>query len=498
MKRCIAILSAALSFGALLACSGTNQPNGKVPNVTTPATAQDPLAERPQLAPAVPYNAPEPEVYVTREGMTVWLLQRPSLPLVSMSLSLRTGSADDPTGKEGLCHATTSMLDEGAGDRDALALASEIGLLGASLWTGAWLDGSSVSLSVLKKQLDKAFPIFADVVARPRFDAEEWKRVHELWQNQLARRSDSPNAVAAVVTRAVLYGPGTAYGHPSGGQPDSAKRITLEDVKAFYRERWRPDQALLVVAGDITRSELDALMAGSLDNWKNPSSPAPDPIAPPAPLATRPRLVLVDRPDAPQAVIGVVRAGVAANDPNGPLLDLINTALGGSFTSRLNQNLREDHGWSYGARSSFVETRGVGSFIARAAVFTNVTAPALKEMLKEIETMRSGGLTDDELTKVRAQDLTSLIQGNETLAHLASRLSELGVLGLAPSFDAKASARRQTATREQLAALAKQYLDLDGATVIVVGPKDQLIPQLKTLELGDPELWSADGQPLSE
>src|SRR5690606_23199553 len=150
-----------------------------------------------------------------------------------------------------------------AGDRDALAIASDIQTLGAQLHTDTSFDGSRVSLQVLKKHLPTAFGIFADVIARPRFDEKEWQRVTRLWQGSLEKRSDSPEAVASVVRQSVLYGPDTPYGHPISGHLETAKQIDLGDAKVFYQRVWRPDQAQLVVAGDITREELEALM----DRW---------------------------------------------------------------------------------------------------------------------------------------------------------------------------------------------------------------------------------------
>jgi predicted Zn-dependent peptidase len=295
-----------------------------------------------------------------------------------------------------------------------------------------------------------------------------------------------------------LYGPDTPYGHPSSGYVDSARAITLEEAKQFYHTAWRPDHAHLVVAGAITKAELDALLARHLGDWRKPDAPLPARIEAPAPQETRPRMILVDRADAPQAVVLVASPGVAAAAPDAPLLALVNTALGGSFTSRLNQNLREDKGWTYGARSAFLQTRGTGAFVAQAAVFTNVTAPALREMIGEIDGMAKRGLEDAELHKVRARDLTDLIETHETVDDLVGRLASLGILGLPSDHDAKASAERQQATKEQLNALAARYLDTSQATIIVVGPRAELMTQLRALDLGEPELWSPEGRPLAD
>ena len=215
-----------LATFALTACDP--QPKDtKVPVPTPPPTAAaDPLGPRPDLAAAKPFQAPSPQIYRTASGLTVWLIERPRLPLVAMTLVVPTGSTADPAGKSGLAHITASMLDEGAGDRGAIDISNAINDLGASLWTHAGLDGSRVSLTVLKKHLPKAFSIFADVVARPRFDDADWKRTHALWVDRLKKRADSPRSVSRLVRNAVAYGADTAYGNPSSGRVDSASAIS--------------------------------------------------------------------------------------------------------------------------------------------------------------------------------------------------------------------------------------------------------------------------------
>lgn len=487
-------LIVAMTATLLLGCSPAETPPQPPPAPTVQAT-DDNLSDRPPLGPPRPFKALEPQVYATPQGMRVWLVERHDLPVVSIRVGFPSGSADDPPGHGGLAHITAAMLDEGAGDRDAIAISTELNDIGVDLSTSVERDGTRLGMTVLSKHLDAAFPIFADILTKPRFDPTEWQRVTELWYTQLERRADNPSAVAGVVRNAALYGPDTPYGHPPSGNLDTAKAITLKDAKEQYAELYRPDRAMIVAVGDIDRARLDALIAEHLGDWSKPESHLPPRGVAPEPLATRPKLIVVDRPEAPQAVVVVCGPGVAADDPDAPLLDLVNTALGGSFTSRLNQNLREDHGWTYGARSAFTETRGVGAFVARAAVFTKVTAAALREMTREIRLLTEEGLSEDELRKVRAQDLTDMIQTNETVNGLSSRLLDLALLDLPPDFDARASAKRQAATREQLTALARDHLNLEATTIVVVGPKDQVIPQLRTLDRGTPALWTPEGRP---
>lgn len=482
---------AALAAFVLTACE-EHLPPPSTPAPPIAEEAKDPIGpEKPQLSAPKAFEPPAPVVFTAANGVTVWLLERHTLPMVSVTLALPYGSASDPKGKLGLAHITADMLDEGAGSRDAVQLSTAINDLGASLSAGAGVDGSSVSLVVLKKNLAPAFELFGDVVVRPRFEDKEWRRVSGLWKNDLQKRAQDPGAVSRVAIAAALYGADSPYGHPSNGLVSTAGRIDLPSVKGFYAGHYRPDKATLVVAGDVTRAELEPLLASALASWKAPAAAAPpSPIG--KPRANPPRLVIVDRPEAPQSVLAVVREGVAASDPKAPLLELVNTALGGSFTSRLNQDLREEHGWSYGAGSRFAETRGTGAFIAYASVITEATGKATQAMLADLDKMATGGLTPDELDKVRAQDRADLVQTYETVGSISRRLGTLATLGLPPGFDATASRARQQAGKVELDALAAAVTP-KGATVIVVGPAAAVTPQLEAAGLGQPELYDTEG-----
>jgi predicted Zn-dependent peptidase len=455
----------------------------------------DPLGRRPPLVAPKPFEPAAPEVFQVAGGVTVWLVARTELPLVSATLVVPFGSASDPAGKAGLASVTADLLDESAGKRTALELSGAVNDLGASLTTGAGTDGSFVALSVLKKNFAPAFAILSDVVARPRFEAADFRRVSELWKNDLRQRAEDPARVSAVVTRAALYGVTSPYGHPPEGLLAATTRVDLAATKSFYSQYWRPEQAVLVVVGDISRAEISHAVEQGLKGWRPPGR-APVPMVTPLPMAKeRPRLVVVDRPGAPQSVVAVARDGVAADDPAAPLLDLLNVALGGSFTSRLNQNLREEHGYTYGVRSSFVEARRGGSFVARAAVSTPVTGAALMELLKELRAMAAEGLRPGELEKSRAQARSELVQAYETTSGLSRHLAGLVLVSLPPSYDAAAALKREAATTPQLSELAS-HVDPRSATVVVVGPSAEVLAQLAPLELGDPVFWDAEGQPV--
>jgi len=485
-----------LLVGALASCAEAPPPAPAPPTtVLLPAPvapALDALGTAPP-APAPPaYSPPVPEVFTTKTGLTVWLIERHALPYVAMTLSLPTGSASDPKGKGGLAFATADMLDEGAGSRGAIDLSRAIDALGASLVTGATSDASTVSLSVLKKNLAPAFALFADVVARPRFDAAEWKRVHELEMNDLIERAADPEEVERVVTRAVLFGPEHPYGHPVDGTVTSSKAIGLDDVARFYRGAFRPDRAVLAVVGDTTKAELATLLEASLGTWKAPGTPPSPPVAPLAPKGPWPKVVLVDRPDAPQAVIALARPGLAGVDPDAPLLGRANLALGGLFTSRLNQDLREEHGYTYGASSRVSTTRGVGSFVASASVFTEKAGDAIRALVSDVADYSKGGMTDDEADKTRRQWRADLVETFEAYDHAAEHLAFDAALGLPADHERTAALAAEGATRDALSKLAARYFDPSGAALVVVGPRAKLEEPLRAIgydaiEARDPE-----------
>jgi predicted Zn-dependent peptidase len=486
------------------ACGESPPPASKTPAAARPATSAaavasaDALGPKPKLGAPKPFVPPSPEVFQTKEGMTVWLVERHTLPMVSTTLVVPYGSAGDPKEQPGLAYIAGNMLDEGAGARSALEISSAINELGASLSTGVSPDATAVSLTVLKQNFAPAFAILSDVVARPHFAVPDYQRVSDLWKNSLRERADDPASVSRVVSGTALYGAASPYGHPAEGFLSGAERANVREAKAFYAKHVRPDVATLVVVGDVTRPEVLAAVDAGLGSWKKPAGAAPaHPKVSALSPAERPRLVVVDRPGAPQSIVAVVRDGVPASDPSAPLLDLVNIALGGSFTSRLNQNLREDHGYSYGARSAFAENREAGSFVARAAVRTDVTGASVGEMLKELSGMAASGLRAPELDKVRAQDRSDLLQTYETVSGLSGHLGALASRGLGPTYDVFASKKSQAATLEELRALTP-HVDPKTATVVVVGPRDQVVPQLASLGLGEPVFWDAEARPVTK
>jgi zinc protease len=495
-------LAAALAVPALVAaCAAPGAAPAHPPALPPPTVAvpppvepPDPLGPRPESPAPAAWAPPSPVVFAGPGGMSVWLLERHDVPIVSCDLAVPTGASSDPKGKAGLAYATSRMLFEGAGKRGAIELAGAVDQLGARIRTDANADASFVSVTVLRRNLEPAFAIFGDVVARPRLEPGEFRRMKDLWQNELDERRKDPDATARVVYRVVLFGAEHPYGHPWDGTVESARAIGVDDVRALYASAWRADRATLVCVGDVTEKDLAPLVRATFDSWKPARAASPAPVVPPAPSGPWPRLVLVDRPDAPQAVIAAVRPGLAASDPRAPALWRVNDAIGGSFTSRLNQDLREKRGYTYGARSRFSVSRGVGQVVSWANVVTDKTGDAMKAMLADLGEFAAGGVTEDEALRTRAQARGELVATYQSVEGIAGHLAADASLGLPPDWAARTAVLREGAGKPELDVLAREFYDPAAAVLVVVGPREKVGPQLAAAGLPPPELRDADGK----
>ncbi len=494
------------ALGAMAACGGSAPPATSTPLSPAPSVSfvqpsasaggADALGPRPIASPPPAFVPPAPKVLEGPGKSKIWLLERHGLPLVTLTLVVPYGSSSEPLDKAGLAFATADMLDEGAGDRDALAFSQAVNDLGARVSSSADRDESIVSLSVLASKLEQALPLVSDAIVRPRNDKKDWTRVQTLWNNALKDRAHEPNDVARVVTTLEYYGAKHPYGHPPDGTITSAKKVQLADVARWHKTIWRPDQATFVVTGDVTADQISSMLAKAFASWQAPATAAP-PIVDPGPAqgGKGVRTFVVDRADAPQVVMSFAGAGPTARDPSYARLSMLNIALGGSFTSRLNQNLREDHGWTYGVRSRFNAQRGIGMFVVRAAIRGDAISPALAETRKEIDKMAKEGVSDTEVDKLRAQLNGDALQSYGSLHSVAGSLASNAGLALAPDQDARDLESQRSASTRDLSALASKYLDLTSATVVLVGPKDLAIKALADNGFPKPELVDAEGHP---
>jgi len=439
-------------------------------------------ARIPGPGPEKPFRLPERRSLELPNGLRVVLVEEHKVPLVSFNLVVRGGGATDPPGLAGLASLTAEMLTEGAGGRTALQLAEALEEIGAEVEASAGKDSVTVCLSALKTHLDMALELYADVIGRPDFPADELERQRRRRLVQLRQLQDQPRYLAGLAADRALFG-AHAYGRPLGGTLGSVAKITRPDLLEFWQSRFVPANAVLVAAGDITPVELETALTRSLAHW--PAGPAPA-LGLPAPEPPRGRVIfLVDKPGAAQSNIVVAMPGAARTDPGHALLELLNRALGGQFVSRINLNLREDKGYTYGANSRFISGLVPGAFAVSAPVDTAVTVPALRELMTELEGVAgSRPLTVAEIEFARGSLVNGYARRFETAEQIVCELAETYLYGLPDNAPEDFPAQVAAATPGAVGRIARERVCPDRAVVVVVGDGSRVQPELERCNLG--------------
>jgi zinc protease len=426
---------------------------------------------------------PVPESFKLASGLTVILLpQKGGMPVVSASLVVRSGSDANPAEKPGLASFTAAMLDQGTATRSALQLADDIAQIGATLTTNSSRDASTVTVTSLNRNFQAALTLLADVTLRPAFPGEEVERIRAARLADLAQQRANPTVIANNVMAMTLYGEGHPYGFGELGTAASNKSLTREDLQGFWRRHFVPGNAALVVAGPITLPELRKAAETALATW--PSGTA----APPrldVPAFTAPRLVIVDRPGSPQTQLRVAGFGAPRTSADYVPLRVMNTILGGMFASRINMNLREVHGYTYGANSSFQFARSGGPFSVQTGVRTDVTAPAVHEVQLELKKMIETRVTPQELTLAKDSITQSLPASFETNDRTVNSLGSLFTFGLPLNYYSNLAEQISVIDAQSVQDAAKKYLVPERFTVVAVGDRARIGEALEA-ELGVP------------
>jgi zinc protease len=449
---------------------------------TVPQTLEYPTTP-PAPGPAPSFTMSLPVERTLSNGLTVLYLPRGELPLVQAVLVTRGGSMDDPATTPGLASFTAEMLDEGAGGRDALELAAEIEQLGASLGVGESWDAAQISLQVLREQLPEALRLMADVVIRPDFPEAELARVREERLTELASARDEAAIIAGNAFSSLVYGSDHPYGRLSSQA--SIREIDRQMLQEFHQRYYRPGVSTLVLAGAVDPS-MHPMVEAAFGEWRQGTVPAasiPDP--PPTPTT---RIYLVDKPGAAQSEIRIGHPAVGRDTPDYYALQVLNTLLGGSFTSRLNQNLRETHGYTYGAGSGFAMRLGRGPFSAGAAVVTEKTDSAVIEFFRELNRIRDEVVPADELDRAKQFLALRLPQQMETTGQIAGRLAELAVYDLPLDYYGDYVEQIMAVTAADVQRVAREYVHPDRAAVVVVGDRQVIEPGLQELPVGTVEV----------
>ena len=333
--------------------------------------------------------------------------------------------------------------------------------------------------------------MLADVVRHPAFPVAEVERQRASRLGELMQQRDEPEVVAALAGAGALYGPRHPYGYGQLGTEPAIRAVTREDVQAFWRRHYVPGNAALVVSGDIARGELKALAEARFLGWKGDEAPL---VKPGAPAPTRARVVLVDQPGAGQTALRLTTLGAERKTALYPALEVMNAAFGGLFTSRINQNLREDKGYTYGVYSGFRYDRTPGPFVIAGSVRANVTGASVAELLREAQAMVDKPLGQDELLGARNAELLSLPNRFETNSDIGASLAETFVFDLPLDYYSALPARLAAVTAADVQAAARRYLDPRHLVVVAVGERKRILPQLEKLKLGPVEVRDSEGQ----
>ncbi len=471
--------------------------------------------EKARVMPPVPGEPPElrsPSVqrFQLANGLRVLVVEQPGLPIVDVQLVIRTGAVCDGEANAGHTSLAVDMLDEGTPGRSAIEVAESIEDLGASLSMAASWDDSALGLHVHTDQLEPALGLMADIVIRPTMPAADFERKKQQRLTAILQEKEEPRALASQAFNAVVFGGTHAYGSPLHGTRASIERMTRDDAVAYHHSFVRPGNSFLVVVGDISATALVPLLDRVFADWTDGASvaasvatPVAAPVAPPvaAPVAP-PRgpwppsastfagagvsagVHIVDRPGSAQSELRAGCIGVPRSSPDYFPIVVLNTLLGGSFTSRLNLNLRQDKGYTYGAGSSFVMRLDAGPFIVSTAVDTAVTDDAVRQILAEITRLREETVPADELLRAQSYIALGLPRSFETTADVASHVAELEVYGLGDDYFDSYVRRIRAVTAADVMRVAKQYLNPRHMNVVVAGDAAKIAEPMRALGIG--------------
>ncbi len=465
-----------------------------VPVVEAPPPAPvEHVPPQPSPLPARPFVVPSVAEGKLENGARVAVVENHEAPLVSLTLSFAAGGLADPAGKTGLAAATLDMMNEGAGKRDAVGISAELRRLGASLGTSSGTDGSSLSVSCLRDKLEPTLDLLADVLLRPTFPEKDWSRIKQLWIDDLAAARASPARIADRVMNRVLFGDsyrGRRY------DETSLAKIGVKDMKAWHKANLSPAQTLVLVGGDITLGEVVPLLDARLGGWTTPPAKLPPrPATPPLGPTT---VHLVDKPDAPQSVIRAAAYLARPGDPDWMSLSVANTAIGGQFASRINLNLREKQGFTYGARTSLGYDLAGGSWGFSSNIRTDATGPALVELFKELREARGERpLVDKEVDEGRGAAVNGYALRFETPDYLLGQVDAMWTYELPADWVSGYLDRARSVTTASAQSAFSSRVDPDKLALVVVGSAAAVRPQLEALGL-PVVLHDVDGNVIGE
>ena len=457
-----------------------------------PAAQQAPdRTHPPQPGPPSELAQPKIEKRQLSNGMPVWTVEMHKVPVVQVNLQIFSGTADDPAGKFGVASLMNAMLEEGAGSRSALEIADAVDLLGADLGAGVGIDGAGVRLHVPVARLADALPIMADEVMRPTFPKDELERQRRERLTNLLQARDDPATIAALGFSRMLYGPTHRYGTAMLGTGATIAALTPEDLRAIYAATFRPSNAALLVVGDVTADRVMPMLESNFGGWKTQAGAVAHAALAAAPEPATRQIYLIDKPDAAQSQIRIGWIGVPRSTPDYFPIQVMNTILGGSFSSRLNMNLREKHGYAYGAGSGFDMRAGAGPFAASAGVQTDKTAESLKEFFNEFNAILQP-VPADELARAKNYVALRFPGGFETTGDISRKLEDQLLYHLPDDYYSTYVQHIQAVTSADVQRVAQKYIQPARFVVVVVGDLKKIEPGVRAMNLGPIKVVTID------
>ena len=477
----------------------------KIVNPYTPAfeASQEWRKTPPAPGPELTFHLPVPKTFTLKNGMQVFLVENKNLPVVSVQFVARAGAENNPAGKGGLAALTSGLMTEATTTRDLTRLAEDEERIGITLGGGGGggrggggggggsLEDSAVGFTATTNNADAAFDLLADVVQHPAFNQDDLDRAKRQRVVGISQQADSVQAIAGLVGPMLLYG-NQPYGMAAGGTADSVKALSHDDVTAFYAAHYGPADSALSLAGDVSEAEAKRLAEKYFGSWTNSASSGVT-IPPPPPAPTR-KIVIIDKPGSPQTALFAYGFGVPNSTPDLQALQVMNYTLGGSFGSRINMNLREEHGYTYGANSQYAFYRQGGNFVAGGLVRTNITGDAAKELLYEIQRFPSTPPTPAELKAAKDARILSIPAQFETDAATAGAMASLYINKRPLDYYSTLPDKYKSVTANDVERVAREDVHPDNLIILAVGDRSVIEPGLKADNLGPIEVRTPTGE----
>ena len=455
--------------------------------------AQVDRSKPPELGPPPRVSLPPIITRQLANGLKLMIVEQHELPLADFALVVGSGGTADPTGKTGVANLTAQMLREGTTTRKSLDIADQTSFLGISLFPQASWESTTLSLHTPTAQLDSALALFADVALHPSFPANEFDRIKKNRLTELLQLRDQGPAIANIAFPAIVYGTSHPYGAPLIGTEASVTGLSTADLQAYYQSNFKPNNSTLIIVGDVNPTQIEQKINSLFGGWQRGDVAQLNYGEPPKSSATT--IYLIDKPGAAQSSFRIGAVGVPRSTQDYFALTVMNTILGGSFTSRLNQNLREARGYTYGAGSRFDMRRAAGPFTASAEIVSAKSDSALIEFMKELNNIRQT-VPADELSRAKRYLQLQLPENFETTQQIAAALVPVALYGLPLDYYNNYVQNIEAITQADVARVAQQYINPSSLAIVIVGDRKTIEQALKSTNVGPIAIRNISGQPI--